>query len=219
MDIVKSKNTIRITNIEKEEIYALLKCNCKMKVIARDYDGKAIDFLYLLDRTDTKKIIVSKSKNRAISRTKQEVTYSEAVNLINDLYLEAKESIESIATEIGINNFDSTRFKNIIEVVLDKDLYSNKKQLIDIIPDISKNLSGALISMDFNYNVFVIKFSDDTKFTNSLYFWPETQDFYSFDSDDANFGYAEEYRKDGEEPPFKNILDIIKYLNRCVAYF
>ena len=209
MDIQQTKGAVRITNISKEEICLLLKCKCKMKVIARNYEGKAISFIYLLDRTDTGKIIVSTSKSRAVSRTKKELTFNEVVELVNGLYELAKDDLLQNTANLKLSNkelLESSRFNNIIEVVLSKELYAVKKPLIDLIPDISKNLINSLVSLEFDNTVYIIRFKDTPNYIGSIYYWPETKELYAFDSDDAKFDYAEE----GKEQQFKNIRDVLK---------
>ena len=184
MNIRQSSGTVRITDISQEEIYALIKCKCKIKVIANNTaDNTVAGFLYLLDRTDNNKIIVSKAK-RAVK--KEAVTIKETIGLINELYSDAVDKI----SETSINT-NKTKFKDVIEVVIDKDLYEMKKSLINLIPSMPIDFIEDLISIDYDSNIYIIKYNDgsNSKFISSLYYWPSTKDLYFFESSGPIFSY------------------------------
>lgn len=155
MEIKQLKNTIRIYDIDVSDIMNLLKCNCKMKLVAYNSEHNVIDFVYLLDRTDKKQIIISKALNAV---KKEIVSYREACDIITDTIRGCSEYV----------------------IVVDKKLYNSKKVLFDIIPLMSNKLRNALISIDYNSNIFILKFKSDSNFNQSVYFWPSTQDIYLF---------------------------------------
>lgn len=185
MNIKFGSGTVRITDISQEEIYALLKCKCKLKIIANNpITNTVARFLYLLDRTDTNKIIISRAKKGI--KKEEPVTLKEVIGLINNLYTETVEELNYLTVDTN-----KTKFKDIIEVVIDKDLYNMKKSLINLIPSMPIDFIEDLISIDYNTNVYIIKYNDgsNSKFISSLYYWPSTKDLYFFEPTGPIFSY------------------------------
>lgn len=177
------KNTVRISNLTFEDIKNLLKCDCKMKIVACDNEGVVVDFIYLLDRKNSQEIIISSAK-KAIK--KEVVSYQEAFSIITQLIL----------------NPEVSEFY----VVVDQDLYKSKKVIFDILPLLKPEIRAGLISMNYTEDTFIIKTKDDTGFINSVYFWPKTKDFYIFSPTEPKF-----YIVDDEHAPiFHKPEDFLK---------
>ncbi len=203
MNIQQSTGTIRITDISQEEIYALLKCKIKIKMIANNpFDSKKpFGFIYLLDRNDNGTIIVSHAK-RAIKKD-ESIKLSKVIDLINELYLFAVNKIIEIT---GINEVDSFGFNDIIEIVIEKEEYFVKQELIEIIPKIANKIDN-IISIDYEQNMFIVNYKDgnNDNFVSSIYYWPTTKDIYIFESTEPIFSY----NRPDRELQLESIEDVI----------
>lgn len=157
-------DTIRILNMEPEEVVALLKCQCKVKCISRDITGRVDDFIYLLDRTDRQTIICSKAKGRAIKANSFESTFDECRDLVAEIYSKA----------------DS------FEVVVSGKLFKEKQQIFDIFPNIRKEIISGLVSLDYKDGMWIIKLRNQN-FVETVYYWPETNYLYMVNKNNMFF--------------------------------
>ncbi len=165
MKIVEQGKTVRITELTNQEIRGLIKCNVKLKLIAYDMDGDVVDFIYLLDRLETKEILISKQKD---GRAAKPVRYSDVADLIE------------LVIRHGVGGY---------EIAISKDHYYQKKQVIDLIPNLKKEIVDGLVSLDYKKNIFICKFDDGTGFIMSIYYWILTDDFYMFTKEGPIWAY------------------------------
>lgn len=164
MLFTNKQKTVRVTDIKSSDIINFMKCQCKMKVIARDDHGQVVDFLWLLDRTNRQKIIVSQTKGARKKKDefgsevgKYEVTYQEAWKMIGEL------------CKLGTP-----------EIIMLKVDYESRKPLFDVLPYIRQDIIAGLISFDYKNDMFTIKSKNASKFIDEIYYWPETTRLYAF---------------------------------------
>lgn len=200
----ESAELIRFTDITKEQIVALLKCNCKLDILAKNNVNNTIfGFIYLLDRNDDGTIIVSHAK-RGIKKD-ESIYISGVIDNINKLYLDAVNAMQEESISLSK---EQTSFDNVIEICMDKQVYNLNKSLINIIGK-TTNLSffENLISIDYDTNVFILKYKDENlnNFVCSAYFWPSTKDLYIFESSGPIFSY----NRPDRELKINSIEDVI----------
>ena len=156
-------NTIRITDIVPfEDIPNIFKCQCSMKIIAKDkITGETIDFVYLLERTSKQTLLVSTNKKGS---SPFEVTYNDCFIMLGELYRQG-----------------------IVEVVISKNLYNSKKPLFDIFDKLRPDVLKALTSIDYNNGMFVVKLLNNNSKVETMYYWPDTKFMYIFKEDTPIF--------------------------------
>lgn len=158
---------IRITDITINDISNILKCQIELTINAvSSINNEILDYMNVGKRSannGTRTLVISTKTNE----TPQLLNYSQVNNLIKKLYN-----------------------SGILEIIIPKHIYDKKQELIDIFPDIKKEIIDEAIFIDWNEGMFSCISKANNNGPNEFHIWPADGTIYVFGKD-VIFGNVE----------------------------